>query len=397
MQNWLLTTEAQSVLADLSDAKPTPALISRLRRKFRVEQVSALNEQIELRQRGRIKFRFADRMLFTRVGLEQATDEAIARYKAKRFAGATQVMDICSGVGGDLSGFASQGISAIGIDRDPMLASFAAHNSRLYQFESPATQITTRCQEANLELVKECDAWHADPDRRIGGKRSTQPETHEPSLAELASWRETVSTAAIKFAPAARLPEDWQEECELEWISRAGECRQLVAWSGSLASCAGLRRATRLSNDLLEEVSQPDTFSGEPDLAIVVADQCKGFLYEPDSAILAAHLTGALANKCHLQALTPGVAYLTSDETIDDPLLNRFRLEEQLPFDRKKIAKWLSERSIGRLEIKCRAVDVDPAKFRKLLKLKGDQAVTLMIAPSKENRNKPQVFVCQRS
>ena len=44
------------------------------------------------------------------------------------------------------------------------------------------------------------------------------------------------ANAAIKLAPATKLPPDWIARCELEWISRDRECRQLVAWHGNLAA-----------------------------------------------------------------------------------------------------------------------------------------------------------------
>jgi hypothetical protein len=49
-----------------------------------------------------------------------------------------------------------------------------------------------------------------------------------------------------------------------------------------------------------------------------------------------------------------------------------------LPLDEKAISRYLSERSIGSLEIKKRGVDIDPQLMRKRLKLKGSGAATLI-------------------
>ena len=55
-----------------------------LRREYSAELVTAALGQHELRQRGQAKFTRAQRMYFTRAGLEQATSEVIARHRAMR-------------------------------------------------------------------------------------------------------------------------------------------------------------------------------------------------------------------------------------------------------------------------------------------------------------------------
>ena len=73
------------------------------------------------------------------------------------------------------------------------------------------------------------------------------------------------------------------------------------------------------------------------------------------------------------------IAYLTSDAALTSPFVASFRVREELPADTKKLAKALRERGIGRLEIKKRGVDVDPAVLRKSLSLKGDESATLIL------------------
>jgi uncharacterized protein (DUF885 family) len=83
---WLTGSEAAAYLAELAaSAEPLHISIERLRRGLSPVKAHLLLEQVELRRRAREKFTSADRMFFTRVGLEQATDEWVARYKAARF------------------------------------------------------------------------------------------------------------------------------------------------------------------------------------------------------------------------------------------------------------------------------------------------------------------------
>ena len=51
----------------------------RLRRQFPAGLVAAALAQIELRERARVKFTRAARMLFTRAGLEQASSEVVSK------------------------------------------------------------------------------------------------------------------------------------------------------------------------------------------------------------------------------------------------------------------------------------------------------------------------------
>jgi hypothetical protein len=77
--------------------------------------------------------------------------------------------------------------------------------------------------------------------------------------------------------------------------------------------------------------------------------------------------------------LSDGIAYLTSDSAIDTPFASCFRVVETFPYDEKLLKRELAIREIGRLEIKKRGVDVDPATLRKRLAPKGDAAATLFV------------------
>src|SRR5437868_1518552 len=84
---WLTGNEAGALLEELAvDQSPLHTTVARLRGRLTSSQTHLLMEQLELRRRAAAKFTQADRLFFTRVGLEQATDEWIAGYKASRFA-----------------------------------------------------------------------------------------------------------------------------------------------------------------------------------------------------------------------------------------------------------------------------------------------------------------------
>src|SRR4029079_19107120 len=176
---WLTGSEAGAVLADLADDKtPLHTAIARLRGRFTTTQTHLLLEQAELRRRATAKFTQAHQMFFTRIGLEQATDEWIARHKAARFvhqlAGASSssplIADLCTGIGGDLQAL-NTSAKDLRIDRDPVTVHFAAINTR--------AQVRT-ADIATIDL-RDVTAFHIDPDRRPTGKRTTSIEHCEPN------------------------------------------------------------------------------------------------------------------------------------------------------------------------------------------------------------------------
>jgi hypothetical protein len=367
---WLIGSEAAEILVDLAGRnEPLHLAANRLRHLVSTTRAHLLLEQIELRGRAVAKFARAAEMFFARLGLEQATDQWVARYKATRFSAGGKVADLCCGIGGDLLALAVDH-PVTGVDRDPIVAHFAAANAR-------ANELTVSVQ--TIDLVEcnlgEYTAWHIDPDRRPTGKRTTSVDWSSPSREVVEKLIAAVPQAAIKLAPATEVPSEWATACELEWISRDRQCRQLVAWFGDLVKSPGECRATMLSND-----GQPlRSVVGKPREAIPSCQQLGRFLFEPDAAILAAKLTGTLASELELAGVAPGIPYLTADAAIFDPAIACFEVDEVLPLQVKQLAKLLRSRDIGRLEIKKRGIDHDPQVLRKQLRLQGDGAATLLL------------------
>jgi hypothetical protein len=374
---WLAGDEAAAILTDVSQRNDSLlAATSRLRKQLSAMRAHLLLELAELRTRATAKFAHADRMFFTGKLLEQATDGWIAGYKAGRFTGRGPIADLCCGIGGDLLALSKVG-PTIGVDCDPIAICLAAANGRAVLPQEAAAKISLQsCHVEQIEL-SDYAAWHLDPDRRPNGSRTTSLEWSSPSLAAIEKLLVVAPTAAIKLAPAAEVPADWTDRCEQEWISRDRECRQLVAWHGGLAKSTGWRRATVLNR----EGTVLTTIVGLPNRVVPISTRIGQFIFDPDPALLAAHLTGELAAKHGLERISAGIAYLTGDAALIDPALACFEIDEVLPFERRRLASHLHERGIGTLEIKKRSIDVDPERLRRELKLRGDKSAMLILTP----------------
>jgi hypothetical protein len=398
--DWLTSAAAVPWLEMATCAIDRPlALAARLRKGLPAERARLVAEQGELRRRAAKKFSTAERMFFTAQGLEQATDEVVARYKAARFSKSAAVADLCCGIGGDLMALARLG-PTVGIERDRTTAAFAEENLRSTTARHAGELAPGRCGVSRVVIADAANfdasgftAWHLDPDRRPTGRRTTHVELHEPGPHVIARLLAECPNAALKLAPAAvfdlpipdasapsatKIP--WHE-AELEWISRKRQCRQLVAWFGSLGRSAGQRRATLLANELstaTEDVVVA-TFEGRPGVELPAAARIGRFVFEPDAAVLAGDLTGALAAKYGLQWVAAGVAYLTADEPCDCSLLAEFEVLETMPYRPKHVKAWLRARGIGRLEVKKRGVDLDPRRIQAELQSVGDTEATLLL------------------
>lgn len=373
---WLVSDEAvrwldAALRLSASATSLQAAEVERLRRELSRERTHLVLELAALRQKARAKFSAAERMFFTPLGLEQATDEVIGGYKARRFAGADQVIDLCSGIGGDLAALAEV-CRVVGYDRDPRMAVLAEANLRAIERADRGTALVA--EGSNVD-VGDAAAWHIDPDRRPTGRRTTHVELHDPTWQTIETMLARNNQAAVKLSPATTLEPPLEERAELEWISRARECRQLVAWFGHLANDAGRRRATVLG----AAGEAPRSVVGVPGEPTVPLGRVEQYLYEPDPAVLAAKLDGTLAAEHELSLISSGIAYYTAAHRVDDAALACFEVRDVLPFQIKTLKALVRQLGIGRLEIKKRGVDNDPERLRKELQLHGDASATLLV------------------
>jgi hypothetical protein len=372
----LLTSEGLRLLDDLDPVESTADVtraVSRLRKAgHSPELVSAVVGQARLRVRARAKFGdFAERMLFSRAGLEQATRLAVAARHAGRLrdAGIGSVADLGCGIGGDALGFAALGIRVQAIDADDVTAAIAANNHA--PVGDPVTGGPELAEETDLTGV---DAVWLDPARRTSGHSETarvRPEDYSPPLDWAFDLAERLPTG-IKLGPGldrAMIPED----AEAQWVSADGSTVELVLWSGTLAREGVRRAALVLRGDEAWELTSPADAADEPVRSL------GAFVHEPDGAVIRARLIGDVARSLEAGMLADQIAYLTSDAALTSPFVASFRVREVLPAEPRALSRALRERGIGRLEIKKRGVDIDPAAFRTALKLRGDGSATLIL------------------
>jgi hypothetical protein len=368
----LLSSEGLRLLDEVGRLEATADVV-RTVSKLRKEGhdgglVAAVLEQARLRARAVPKFgEFADRMLFTPAGLEQATRLRVAALHAGRFAeaGIDVVADLGCGIGADALALAALDLGVVAVERDELTAAVASFN--LAPFPQARVELGN-AEDADLAGIG--GVW-LDPARRDGAARLADPADWSPSL----DWTFDLARrlpAGIKLGPGldrALLPEGM----EAQWISVDREVVELVLWSGVLARDGVGRAALVLGAHGAAELTAA-TDSDDVD-----AGELGGYLVEPDGAVIRARLIGDLARSLDGRMLDATIAWFTTDVEPTTPFGQTFRVLERFPLDVKTLKRELAARGIGTLEIKKRGVDIDPAQFRTRLALSGEASATLVL------------------
>lgn len=372
----LLSAEGQALLAELRDHDPATelALATRLRRDHPAELVSAALAQARLRQRAVAKFGADDayRMFFTSNGVEQATRTVVAAHRAARLrrTGARRITDLCCGIGGDAIALARAGFAVTAVDLDAPTCEIAEANLRtLAPAAPPATVLNADVLTHDLTGA---EAVFVDPARRGGRGRIFDPEAYAPPLSWAVEAVRRVGTGAVKIAPGIPhelVPDDF----EAEWISAAGDVKEAVLWHTRDASSditPGARRATLLPSGATL------TSRGLPNPPVRPLGR---YLYEPDGAVIRAHLVAEAAEDLAGGLIDETIAYITSDELRPTPYATAYEITDQLPFGLKKLKALLREREVGVLTVKKRGSAVEPEELRRRMKLKGPNATTVFL------------------
>ncbi|HWU30491.1 MAG TPA: SAM-dependent methyltransferase, partial [Microbacterium sp.] len=220
-----------------------------------------------------------------------------------------------------------------------------------------------------------------DPARRTAGHSETRrlsASDWSPSL----DWCFEVARShptGIKLGPGLDrdlIPDD----VEAQWVSADGSVVELVLWSGALAR-DGIRRSA-----LIVAGGQTHELTAEADAEDAPVRELGAFVHEPDGAVIRARLIGDAARMLDAGMLDEQIAYLTGDAAVTSPFVQSFRVRETMPAHPKTINAALRANDIGRLEIKKRGMDIDPAAFRKKLTLKGSQQATLILTRTPAGR-----------
>jgi SAM-dependent methyltransferase len=380
--DFLFTPEGQQWLTDTAVALQSQThltVATRLRQALSPPQSHAVLETAQLRSRASRKFSRAAAMYFTRDGLEQASGELIAAFRAERFAqaGIQRILDLGCGLGGDALAFTAV-CAVVGVDMDAVRLRLAQKNVAAYEGEGRFTAVQADVTQWPFHRAfGPSDALFFDPARRDEqGRRLSSVAAYHPPLKFWEAWRGHIPHTAVKISPGVAY-EELPTAAEAEFISVRGEVKECVLWTGALHSGVA-RRATLLpSRETLTTAVSP---------AEIPLRQPQVFLYEPDGAIIRAHLVETLAEQLNAYKLSPDIAYLTANEYRETPFARCFLLWDWFPFQLKRLRHYLRGQDVGQVVVKKRGSPLDPDWLRQKLRLKGNSSRTAVVFLTQVNK-----------
>lgn len=360
---WTQTPEGAAVVRR-APMDPSPADISRLRKNCTLSQ---LRVAIELaRARKKASQKFSGSIIGDCQGVEMASSNAAAYYKASRFVrtlgtGASFV-DLCCGIGGDTIELSDAGLDVVGVDLDPV---------RAWMCEQNAGVRTLACDV--LDPSVPTGAFHIDPARRTGdGRRSRELETLQPGLEMWNKLIDQRSDGAIKLHPgvhAAELPAG-----ELEILSESGKLTQAVLWTGRLSETD--RCATLLDRDggvVAQLRGNPDRPGDETPIG--------RYIHTMDPSVERADLVPVLLTQTGLSLVYPGTGLLTGCSMSEHPMTTPFSVLETMPWNQSRVRDALRAHNVGIVEIKARGQTVDTDSTQRALRGEGDRILTVFVLP----------------
>lgn len=368
----VLESYAQS---DVSQANAMTLLIQ-LRKTLSPQQAGAVLSTLRLRKKGALKFPHqAQRLLFTEESLQQASHPRIRRYRSGLL-GSDKLVDMCCGIGSDSMAYAEAGRHVLGLDKDPVRIAIARHNA-----EALGISAEFALADARAGLPSGYEAAFYDPSRRdAGGRRIRDVERYVPPLSLIRRWH--VAELVVKLSPAVSVPQVQRYGGQLEFISVDGDLSEAVLWRHRQSAPP---LATRLDASGIHHLSAD--FDAQ-----VETSEPRAWLFEPDPAVLRARLLRQLASMLDASMLDDKIAYLTLDKIVDTPWGRYWQVLDWMPFNLKKLRRYLAERGISQVTVKKRGFPMLPEELISRLRLKPGGASRVLILT--RCRARPIVVVC---
>ena len=338
--------------------------------------------------RARASGKLPDSWLMDSDSVQQATPGPVASFRAQWFAGAGVRLahDITCSVGTEGAALTDVGVAYLGTDLDPSRALMAQINLRQHTAAAPAWVAVA---DALAPVSRGSDVLIADPARRSGGRRISDPQQLQPPLSALldAGSRQGAQLA-VKCAPGLDFSH-WPGLVALSSIDGGVKEACLISPELGQALAPGARRVAVLlrttapggasaapATDWLGRGYSSDVLSdaelGEP--AAQVAPPGR-YIIDPDGAVVRAGLVRHYAHREQLWQLDERIAYLSGDRIPAGE--SGFEYLETTSV--KQLKSVLSRYQAGALEILVRGVDIDPDQLRKKLKCTGTNAMTVVL------------------
>lgn len=380
--HWLVASDGLAAVAEatrlLDEGVDELHVITRLRAQVdEPGRTAAALAAAVARRRARDRWLEADQLLFTRESLEQASDPAVAAWRASRLADA-DVHDLGSGVGGDAVAIARRAASVTAVDLDAARLVLLEHNAAV----AGVRVVTIVGDAVDVQPPRE-HLVHVDPARRREGHRIADPTRTLPPVDVVMAAHAAARGRAIVLAPGTDADHPaLGSDVEVEYLQLGDDLVEAVAWSGVLRD-----GRTTASATLLPRTSSPvSVAAGGPvtatDAALLPVHRSRvgergpqlavgpvgGHLVEVVPAAVRARLHDEIGAEIGAHRLARRRALLTVDEPPADSAWYRARaIIEVLPARTSAVRRWLSAGDHGPMELVLHGVRAEPAEWWRAL------------------------------
>lgn len=351
---WLVSdglADVATVAADLDAGVTELAVAARLRDAApSAAHARAVVDAASARRRARDTYPRADELLLTTSALEQGSHPAVSAWRADRYTG--EVVDLCAGAGGDALALAAHGCGVTAVDLDEGRLVLLDHNAAVLGLD-----VATVVADALAFVVPSRAAVHADPGRRVGGRRVRRLDEHLPSVPVLLEHVAESRGIGVALSPAVDLDDPGLPiDGELEFLQVGNRLVETSLWTGEL------RRPGVVATATLVDVGVTLHREGQPAHVPVTAPG--EWLLDPVPALTRARLHTTVGDEVGATRLGTRRALLTVDRAPHpSPWFTTWRVEEVLPLRAKTVRRWLRSVDELPLEISTHGVDADPTTW----------------------------------
>ena len=374
----LLEPDAQAfMLLHSSDDPATFAMQFHDRRELPIRAIAG---QLACRRKAAKKLPLLSRrnLLYTPLGLEQASGERAAEYKASFISG-KRLIDLSGGLGIDTMVLARGFQEVVYCERDQVLCALMAHNLKESGTHNVAIEKGESLALLSAYPPDSFDWIYVDPARREEGRRSIALEAASPDVVAAHDLLlRCAPKVCIKASPAlelsglkALLP----SLCSIIVLSVDRECKEVLLLLERAFPAEGAVQVKAVC--LKSDSGEVTEITGDEGADRVVAVAVKGYLYEPDPAIIKARVSAVLARNAGLEFVNKSVDYLTSDKRIEDFPGRSFRVIESVAYKPKSFRSFLLRHDIASASIQRRDFPLAADELRRKYKLRESERTFL--------------------
>ncbi|WP_435412544.1 class I SAM-dependent methyltransferase [Psychroserpens mesophilus] len=316
--------------------------------QIRGVSMKAIVEQIEAKQKSKHKlptwFQTEGIYFPNKLNIEQTSSETTAKHKAELISGNT-IIDITGGFGIDCYYFSKQFSKVIYCEINKELSAIVAHNAQVLKAKS----IDFVPEDGIAFLKKSIDYFdwiYIDPSRRHDQKGKVFfLEDCLPNVPEHLDMLFTkTDQIMVKTSPLLDLSiglKELKNVATLHIVSVKNEVKELLwilkkGYSDAIKICT-----VNITNDNKEQF---DFFLDDEQHAEPSYSKPLTYLYEPNVAIYKSGAFKLVASKLGVSKLHNNSHLYTSDQLINFPG-RRFRIDNELPYHRKRLKKELTTKA----------------------------------------------------